>query len=65
MARNNQTTQSGTDPYTVLLNKDGAVIAFINPASHVNVEDLVKALTSKGLAVETRTPQTEDRSVEL
>ena len=64
MARTSGTNPTN-QPFTVLLNKDDVVIAFINPANNVKIEDLVTSLVDKGLKVETRTPDTTTRSTEL
>ena len=58
-------TNTQSEKFTVLLNSKDEVVAFINPANHVKVEDLVASMTAKGLKVETREPSTDTRSTEL
>lgn len=62
MKKNNTQNEN----YLAILNKSGdSIVAFVNPAKNVSMEDLQEALKGKGVNAEIRTPDTEEKSVEL
>ena len=63
----NNTTKStnSSKEFIALRNKEGHVVAFINPAKHVNPQSLVASLQSKGLSVAIESPNNEEVSVDL
>lgn len=66
MKRNDSNTNDSTAPYLAILNKKGdAIVAFVNPAKNVSLEDLETALKGKGVNAEIRVPDTESKTVEL
>ncbi len=61
MKKNTDTTE-----YLAILDKKGEnIVAFVNPAKNVSMEDLQTALKAKGVNAEISTPDTETKSVEL
>jgi len=65
MKRTTTQTEAKNEAYIALLNKDGMVVAFINPVKNVNPETLVESIKAKGLNVEIKTPNTEEVNTEL
>ena len=49
----------------ILASDKTTMVAFVNPASGYDVEDIIEALQAKGINAEMRTPNTETKEVTL